>query len=81
MFEIVLEPVELRFEFYFPPGRPGVARLHDTGCWPGRAHGRTRSDHWSTLTWDSEEAAHGWAEAHRFTVEHCRRCLVSREAA
>jgi hypothetical protein len=70
------EPVELTFWFHFPPNRSGVAVLHDTGCTAGAAGGRWRSENWSSLTWDSIEAALAWAGERHFAVERCPKCFA-----
>ena len=72
------EPIEQTFRLYFPPDRPGVARLHSThpNCTAGAAGGRWRSEHWSRRTWDTTDGALNWAHERHYTVERSDCCFT-----
>jgi hypothetical protein len=78
MLEFTFEPIEPTVRLYFPPNRPGVARLHSTypNCTAGAAGGRSRSEHWSPQTWPSKDGALTWARKHHLKVEHCAHCFT-----
>jgi hypothetical protein len=68
------------YRLYFPPGPKHIAHIHDSGCNAGAAGGRTRSEHWSRLTWLTERAAYEWAWERVYRVEACSKCFVTRPA-